>query len=124
MGSKSSDVAARQTMRSETIRTKWQVLQPNLTKCFHGRMGSVARFSGRELMASHREPSVIEKNFGSKGFCCMEQLMHVVKFGAPMDVGEGDDVHAALSYGKHQALTFGDRWSCLLYTSPSPRDRG
>ena len=56
-------------------------------------------------MAPHREPSVIDKNFGSKGFRCMEQLMHVVKFGAPMDVGEGDDVHAALSYGKHQTLT-------------------
>lgn len=68
-------------------------------------------------MASHREPSVIEKNFGSKGFCCMEQLMHVVKFGAPMDVGEGDDVHAALSYGKHQALTFGDRWSRCRWQS-------
>ena len=54
-------------------------------------------------MAPHRDPSVTEKNFGSKGFCCMEQLMHVVKFGVPVDVGEGGDFSAALSYAKYSS---------------------
>ena len=90
-------------------------LATDLAWHFDGNMGHVARLIGGEMMAEHRDADLIQQYFAQIGFPEMAQLMEAVRHGVPVDVDGGGDLLASMQYGNHS--------SCLLYTSPSPRDK-
>lgn len=47
----------------------------SLTVHFQGNMGQVARLTGGDRMAEHRNPALVRQHFGSKRFRDMERLM-------------------------------------------------
>ena len=76
----------------------------NIAAHFDGNMGQVAKFLGGELMASHRNPELIENHFSAKGFADMGRLMETVRHGVPVDVEDGGDLLEALRYGNHPSM--------------------
>ena len=72
---------------------------------FDGHTGGVARLLGGELMAEHRDPSLIASHFGSQGFTDMKRLMQAVYDGVPVSVVPGGDLDAALICGNHSSAS-------------------
>ena len=72
---------------------------------FDGHMGGVARLLGGELMAEHRDRSLIASHFESQGFTDMKRLMQAVYDGVPVSVVPGGDLDAALIYGNHSSAS-------------------
>eukprot|EP00656_Telonema_subtile_P024099 TRINITY_DN2594_c0_g1_i3.p1 TRINITY_DN2594_c0_g1~~TRINITY_DN2594_c0_g1_i3.p1 ORF type:complete len:277 (+),score=55.32 TRINITY_DN2594_c0_g1_i3:128-958(+) len=66
----------------------------------------------------HAAPGFVNTNWGTEFPCCLKGLIRCVQCCCGCCLTSLEDCGVFMSKGLHE-----ERYSCLLYTSPSPRDR-